>query len=47
MLGMATLAITAAAATLAPDMAPKMPQAKTVAVANPPRMCESQLAAAV
>jgi hypothetical protein len=47
MLGMATFDITDAAATLAPDMAPKIPQAKTVAMARPPRMCESQLDEAV
>jgi hypothetical protein len=44
---MAILDITEAAAVLAPDMAPKMPQANTVAMASPPRMCEHQLAAAV
>ncbi len=32
--GMAILDITEAAAVLAPDMAPKMPQAKTVAIAE-------------
>ena len=47
MLGMATLDMTAAAATLAPDMAPKMPQANTVAMASPPRRCDSQVAAAL
>jgi hypothetical protein len=41
------LDITAAAARLAPDMAPKMPHAKTVAMARPPLTRESQLAAAV
>jgi hypothetical protein len=43
---MAIFAITEAAAVLAPDMAPKMPQAKTVAMASPPLMCEHQLLAA-
>ncbi len=42
MFGMAILAITEAAARLTPDMAPKIPQAKTVAIARPPRMWESQ-----
>jgi hypothetical protein len=44
---MAILDITEAAAVLAPDMAPKIPQAKTVAIASPPLMCEQQLLAAV
>jgi hypothetical protein len=43
---MAILDITEAAATLAPDIAPKMPQANTVAMARPPRICDSQFAAA-
>ncbi len=43
---MAIFDITEAAATLAPDMAPKMPHANTVAIASPPRIWESQLAAA-
>ena len=43
---MAIFDMTEAAATLAPDMAPKIPQANTVAMANPPRICESQLDAA-
>ena len=38
--------MTEAAATLAPDMAPKMPQANTVAIASPPLMCDSQALAA-
>jgi hypothetical protein len=44
---MAMLDITEAAATLAPDIAPKIPQAKTVATARPPLMCDSQFAPAV
>ena len=44
---MAMLDITAAAARLAPDIAPKMPHAKTVAMASPPRTRESQWAPAV
>ena len=35
-----------AAAVLAPDIAPKIPQANTVAIASPPRICDSQAAAA-
>ena len=38
--------IAEAAAVLAPDIAPKTPQAKTVAMASPPRIWESQLLAA-
>ena len=45
--GIAMPDITAAAARLAPDIAPKMPHAKTVAMARPPLTRESQLAAAV
>src|SRR3990167_376648 len=45
--GMAIFDITEAAATLAPDMAPKMPQANTVAMARQPLMRDIQLAAAV
>ena len=33
-----TLDVTDAAAVLAPDIAPKMPQANTVAIASPPLM---------
>ena len=45
--GIAILDITAAAARLAPDMAPKIPQAKTVAMASPPLTCEKRWAPAV
>ena len=44
---MAMRDITEAAAVLAPDIAPKMPQANTVAIASPPLMCDSQAAAAL
>ena len=44
---MAIRDITEAAAMLAPDIAPKMPQANTVAIASPPRICDSQAAAAL
>ena len=43
---MAIRDITDAAAVLAPDIAPKIPQANTVAIASPPRMCDSQALAA-
>jgi hypothetical protein len=45
--GIAVLAMTEAAATLEPDIAPKMPHAITVAVASPPLNCDIQLLAAV
>jgi hypothetical protein len=46
-LGNAIFAITAAAARLAPDMAPKIAQAQTVAIATPPLRGDSQLDPAV
>src|SRR4030066_1942500 len=45
--GMAISDITEAAAKLAPDMAPNIPQAKTVPIATPPRIFEVQLYAAL
>jgi hypothetical protein len=47
MLGMAICDITEAAAKLAPDIAPKIPQAKTVPIATPPRIFEVQFCAAL
>jgi hypothetical protein len=47
MLGTAISDITEAAAKLAPDIAPKIPQAKTVPIATPPRIFEVQLYAAL
>ena len=44
---MAIFAITVEAATLEPDMAPKTPQAKTVAIPSPPRTDDSNFAPAL
>ena len=45
--GMAIFDMADADAVLAPDMAPKIPQAKTVAIPNPPRTLDNQLCMAV
>jgi hypothetical protein len=46
MFGTAISDITEAAAVLTPDIAPKTPHEKTVAIARPPRMFDTQLDAA-